>query len=351
MTQQGCLSRILVVTNMWPTDAAPMGGIFVAEQVSSLRDTGLAVDVLFVNGAAEGWGAYLRGFERVRRALRQHEYDLIHAHYVFSGILALVGRLLAYGPARVRRVPIVLTQHGIETQVGWTAPLCRWTSRRVDATVATSTRVRRALGRAVAGDDGTIIPCGIDTALFLPADRAEARKALGLPLDAGIVLFAGMRRPEKRLDIIEAAVERVRARRPGVQLVVAENMPHEQMPVYMNGADVLVLASEAEGSPMVIKEALACNLPVVSVDVGDVRELIGSLPGCLVVERSPEGLADGLLAVLAAGHRIDGRSAVQRLALSAIAEKLRLLYQDLYERAHVGFSSKFQTDSRKSSLR
>ncbi len=323
MTANQRVKRVLVVTNMWPTAAAPMGGIFVAEQVNSLRDLGLSVDVLFVNGSAEGWSAYLHGFGRVAAVLRQgrgagQPYQLIHAHYVFSGALALVGRALAG-----QRIPIVLTQHGIETQVGWTAPLCRLVSRFVDVTVATSRRVQQALGRA----DAQVIPCGVDTALFRPMSQVEARADLGLAPDAAVVLFAGMRRPEKRLDLIEAAVQQLQARRPDAQLLVADSAPHEAMPLYMNAADVLVLASEAEGSPMVIKEALACNLPIVSVDVGDVVELIGGLPGCQIVARSVDGLADGLLAALTTRRRIDGRTAVQHLSLEAVAAQLNLCYQ------------------------
>lgn len=344
---QAEVRRILVVTNMWPTDAAPMGGIFVQEQVSSLRKAGLAVDVLFVDGITGGYAAYLRGFGQVRRALRRHEYDLIHAHYVFSGIMALVGRLLAFGPFHGWRAPIVLTQHGIETQLGWTAPLCRWTSRHVEATIATSVRVRDALGAALRGREVAVIPCGVDTTLFRPSAWDAAREALGLALDDDYVLFAGMRRPEKRLDLIEAAVARLD--RPGAptHLLIADNAPHEQMPVYMNAANVLVLASEAEGSPMVVKEALACGLPVVSVDVGDVKELIGAISLCLVVERSTEALTEGIRKVLHWHGRVDCR-VVERLALPAVAEQLMLFYQRVYERARAPFSSKLQTGSRKS---
>jgi glycosyltransferase involved in cell wall biosynthesis len=246
-------------------------------------------------------------------------------------------------------LPIVLTQHGIETQVGWTAPLCRWTSRFVHATVATSRRVRDALGR----DDVVVIPCGVDDALFQPVPQAEARAVLGLPAEGPIVLFAGMRRPEKRVDLIEAAVRRVQGELSGVALLIAERVPHEEMPLYMNAADVLVLASEAEGSPMVVKEALACNLPVVSVDVGDVAELVRDAPGCQIVERSVDGLASGLLTALRRGARTDGRKVAAQVSLQAVAERLDGLFEDVlstrpHEHPSVQFSSNVQTISRES---
>ncbi len=315
--------RILVVTNMWPTPAQPMAGIFVAEQVASLRRRGLELDVLFLNGGQSKL-EYWRGIGRLRRALATARYDLIHAHYVFSGLVALIGRK--------SRVPILLTHHGIETQRSWTAPVCRWTSRRVERTLVTSRRVQIALGRP----DAEIVPCGVDTDLFQPIPQADARAALGLPADQRLVLFAGMRRPEKRFDLVEAAVHLAQQGFSNVRLLVAEAEPHERMPLFMNAADVLILASEAEGSPMVIKEAMACNLPIVAVDVGDVSEVIGETAGCFVVQRNVTALAEGLHGALAFGRRTAGRQALfQRppgappLTLAAVAERLEAIYREL----------------------
>jgi glycosyltransferase involved in cell wall biosynthesis len=178
--------------------------------------------------------------------------------------------------------------------------------------------------------------------------KAECRIALGLAQEAPLVLFAGIRRPEKRFDLVEAAVARLRATRPDVQLVVAEREPHERMPLYMNACDVLILASEAEGSPMVIKEAMACNLPIVSVDVGDVAEIIpfsgtfrGTTPGgtspiggCFLAERNPASLAAFLGEALDFGRRTDGRAVILAgrdglpLSLEAVAERIEAIYRE-----------------------
>lgn len=318
--------RVLTVTNMYPTPTAPMSGIFVEEQVASLRKRGLAVDVLLVNGVEEGWGAYLRGFGSVRRALQRGHYDLVHAHYVFSGDL-LIGQRLIPG---VRTPPVVLTQHGPETQIGWTPPLCRWTSRRVTRSIATSRRVEQALGLPGV----VILPCGVDTDLFQPMPAAEARAALGLSQTARLVLFAGMpQRPEKRFDLIKAAVARLQETQPEAQLIVAASEPHVRIPLFMNACDALILASAAEGSPMVIKEAMACNLPIVSVPTGDVEEVIGGTAGCYLAEPNTESLARRLTLALAFKARTQGREVVLRtLSLDAIAARLEDLYVDTLER-------------------
>ncbi len=305
--------RVLVVTNMYPTADKPAFGTFVRDQVESLRAIGVDVDVFFMDGKASRLN-YARGFADLRRRLRRHApYNLIHAHYVFSGLVAI----------SQRRLPVVLTHHGIEVVLGWQGHLCRWITPRVDAVIVTSRGVKRALG----DEDAVVIPCGVDMARFAPMPQAEARARLGLPSDAKLVLFAGEPRPEKRLEMIQAAVGLLAAEDSRVQLVVASNRPHEEMPLYMNACDALALASDFEGSPMVIKEAMACNLPIVSVDVGDVAEIMGDTEGCYLCERTPEDMAAKLRLALARGGRTDGRRRVAHLSLEATARQILAVYE------------------------
>ena len=113
--------------------------------------------------------------------------------------------------------------------------------------------------------------------------------------------------------------------------MVAEREPHERIPLFMNACDVLVLASAAEGSPMVIKEAMACNLPIVSVDVGDVAEIIVGTTGCWLVAREMNALAAGLAQALDFGGRTEGRAAIMPLSLDAIAARLEKIYREMIE--------------------
>jgi len=304
--------RVLVLTNMYPSPTRPIHGTFVAEQVDSLRQRGLHIDVLFVDGPASRWN-YLRGVGQLRRILRT-PYDLIHAHYVFCGVIALMQR----------RLPVVVTHHGIEAQIGWTAPLCRAVSRAAQATIATSTRVARGLALS----EVTLLPCGVNVTLFAPMPQVEARAALGLPVATPLVLFVGTPRPEKRLSLIEMAVDQLRQRVPDVRLLAVHNAPREQIPLYMNACDVLVLASVAEGAPMVVREALACNLPLVSTDVGDVRELCADLPGHFIAAADATDLAAKLQQAITFGSRTHGRDAILPWSLERVAERVQQVYQN-----------------------
>jgi len=115
-----------------------------------------------------------------------------------------------------------------------------------------------------------------------------------------------------------------------VELVLATGQPHERIPLYMNACDVLALASDYEGSPVVIKEAMACNLPIVSVDVGDVAQVIGGTVGCYICRRDPADMAQNLKRALERGQRTDGRRVIQRLGLDATVNSLLRIYEELW---------------------
>jgi glycosyltransferase involved in cell wall biosynthesis len=309
--------KLLVVTNMYPTPQQPMFGTFVHDQVSALRAAGAEVDVLFVNGKKSTW-EYLWGFFRLWGALARRRYDLIHAHYVLSGVIARA----QWG----RRV--VLTHHGPEVlgHPRWQSWLCRLVTPLFDEVIYVSEEIRQVLN----DDDGWVIPCGVDLDSFMLMDRGEARAQAGLPPGKRLVLWAGEHtRPEKRFDLVVQAMERVKGQLPDAELVLLSNKPHHVVPIYMNACDALVLTSAAEGSPMVVKEAMACNLPVISVRVGDVPEVIGGTPGCALATRDPEDIAAKLVAALREPRRTDGRRRIDHLRHERIARRLL----EVYERA------------------
>jgi teichuronic acid biosynthesis glycosyltransferase TuaC len=308
--------RVLVVTNMYPTVEHPAFGTFVAEQVASLRARGVAIDVLFVN-PRRGKRHYVGAPWELRRQLEAAPYDLIHAHYVFCGLIA----------ATQRRLPVVLTHHGIEVLAGWTAPLSRWASRWADATIVTSPDMANVMPVVA-----HVIPCGIDLSLFQPVDQQAARRELGLPLDKKLALFAGELRPEKRLELIEAAVDFLRGQGENVEWVLAAGQPHPRVPLYMSACDALTLVSDFEGSPMVIKEAMACGLPIVSTDVGDVADIIGDTAGCYLCRQDVTDVADKLRQALSFGGRTAGRSRVVHLSQERIAAQIIDVYEEVLGR-------------------
>jgi glycosyltransferase involved in cell wall biosynthesis len=168
----------------------------------------------------------------------------------------------------------------------------------------------------------------VDTGLFRPLPPDEARARIGVRREGRLVLFVGNeRRPEKRLDLARRVMDLVQQTMPA-SLLVADGVAHEEMPHYMNAADALLITSRAEGSPAVVREALACNLPVVSTDVGDVRRWIEGVEGCCICATGAPGeLASALGEVLRHGGRCAGRQVAERGSEAATAERIELVYR------------------------
>jgi teichuronic acid biosynthesis glycosyltransferase TuaC len=303
---------VLVVTNMYPDAENPDFGTFVQEQVEGLRARGVEIDVLIVGGKRRKL-SYVGGVRRFRRRMHERQYDVIHAHYVFSGMIARLQR----------RSPLVVSYHGEPAKL--VGLLSKWLAPFVDAVTVTSLAHKAQIGR----QDAYVVPCGVDLELFAPTPKEEARQRLRLPQDKKLVLFAGLVRSEKRLDIIRAAVDLVHLEDEKVELVIATRQPHDMMPLYMNACDVLVLASDYEGSPVVIKEAMACNLPIVSTDVGDVAQVIGGTEGCYICKQDPKDMAQKIRLALARGQRTDGRRAVHSLSSDQTVESILRIYEKL----------------------
>lgn len=316
--------RVLVLTAMYPSAQNPAQGIFVQEQVSSLRRVGLDVQVAAISGA-KGKRKYLGGFSVFSRHLQQFKPDLVHAHHVYCGVIARTQV----------RCPVVLTYHGMEVTgegilLNW---LCRIMSRRVEGVIVTSHELYNAIG----SPDATVIPCGVDFDLFQPMPRYDAKLVIdSLQHSRKYVLFtgyfSGAPRREKRLDMVQEAVKIAQRTDPTVELLVISRVPHEVMPHYINASHAVILASDHEGSPMIIKEAMACCTPIVSVPVGDVNEVIGGTRGCYICERDPQDMARKILLATQSEDRTNGREKIQHIGLNVIAQKVVGVYEHVMRR-------------------
>ena len=304
---------ILVVTAMYPHTGQPGSGAFVMHQVGSLRALGHQVTVIHVRGYRSRWN-YLLGAVKVFWETWRRRYDAVHVHYGLTGICALVRW----------RTPMVVTLHGSDVLQGRLQPfVSRVVSRVADATIAVSPEIASHCS-------GVVIPCGVDLDTFHPVERATARQELGLPDGRTIVLFPfNPDRQVKRYDVAAAAIDHLRSRGVDVTILPVWNATNARMPLYYSAADVMVLCSDTEGSPTSVKEALACGLPVVSTDVGDVRSIMAGIDGAEICEQEPVSIADALERVLTrpAERPFQGRAAMSRFDQSVTIESIVNIYQ------------------------
>ena len=316
--------RVLVVTNLWPTESDPGYGSFVQAQMESLRPFGVEFDTLFIDGRASRWN-YLRGIGRMRALLRKNRYDLVHAHFGLSGwvarcqcgvpvVVSFMGDDVLGRPRRDGSI----TAYGRFLQASSFV-----LARIVAASIVKSAEMKSRLRLASA----EVIPNGVDFNAFRPIDRNIARQALGLDQQKKYVLFPyDPAEQRKRYDLIQAVVAGAQASDPAIEILHVRGVPRERMPLYMNAADVLVLASIFEGSPNAVKEAMAVNLPVVAVDVGDVRELIGHTEGCYIVPREVKLMAEKIAEVCRRPARTRGREDIARLSIENVARQVVEVY-------------------------
>ena len=264
--------RALVVTSMYPTPRSPGLGGFVRDQVEALREIeGLEVELFaFEPGAARRYAGAAR---ELRRAHGHQRFDVVHAHYGLAGWVAL---------ALGRHAPLVVTFHGTDLAHRVVGPLSRLLARRIDLAAPVSASLARDPGRGLPGAGRTratpVLPCGVNLDRFRPRDRREARTRLGLDPDGRYLLFpADPVRPEKRHDrarSLAAAAGRV-------DLLNYGGAAPEHVPDLINAANAVIATSEREGFGLAPLEALACDVPVLSTDVGIAPLVLRRVAGTL----------------------------------------------------------------------
>ena len=300
--------RVLMITKDGPSVSWGGTEVFIRRQVEFLRAAGVIVDVFGFQGGGRPQN-YARAWSTLRRRLERESYDLVHAQFGQSALVVLPTRLPLVVTFRGDDILGVIGDDGRYVVAGrLLRQMSRAVARRADAVIVVSAHMKEHLPRSVASH---VIPSGLDLERFRPVPQQEARDRLGLPADERLVLFVGKpTQARKRFDLAQRAVEMLN-RTTQARLLVGYGVPHTDIAWLMNACDVLVCTSMQEGSPNVVKEALATNLPVVSVPVGDVPERLAGVVGCeLCPDERPETIAGALERVLRRGQRVAGRAAV-----------------------------------------
>ena len=322
--------RILMVTSEWPEPGVNVTSHFIKRQADFLAAAGIEVTVFPFKGRKNPLN-YLKNWMRLQAKLSRGQYDLIHAQFGQSGLLALP-----------KRLPLVVTFRGSDLlgtvndrtgrhrKIGALHQfLSRHVATRADAVIVVAEHMKGHLPSSI---EAHVIPSGLDLQFFRPTEKRIARERLGLPQDERLVLFVG--RPNhgrKRVHLAEQAVE-ILNRSLTARLIVAWRVPHSDVPLYMSACDALVFTSMQEGSPNVVKEALACNLPIVSVAVGDVGERLKGVENCeLCADDDPATIAAALNRVLLRGGRSNGRETVLGLDENITTERVIDIYRAILD--------------------
>jgi glycosyltransferase involved in cell wall biosynthesis len=308
--------RVLVVTNFVPDAGAPQRGRWVRDQVAELRELGIEIESFEF---PPGRGEYMPATRRLRRLLKRERFDLVHAHY---GLAGWVARLAG---AR----PLLVSFHGTDVRHWLVGPLSRRLAWRADLVASVS----RSLFAPEDGRPGlppvpgsAVLPCGPDLRRFKPLPRAEARGRLGLDPGGRYLLFpANPNRAEKRHDRAAELATACRA-----ELLTGGAIDPDQMPLWVNAANAVLVTSDYEGFGMAAVEALACDVPVLSTPVGIAPFALGGIEGALCAEFNREIWAAAARPLLdSADPRVIGTARATSLSAARMAERTMVAYREV----------------------
>lgn len=308
--------RILVVASFNKSRFAP----FIVEQAEALKGYGCGIEYFGLKG--KGLKGYLRNLPQLKRKIEELRPDVIHAHYGLSGLLANLQR----------KVPVVTTYHGSDINDKKVLPFSKMAMRLSAWNIFVS---RKTMGIAIAQPkrNFVLLPCGVDLSDLQLTQKSEARRKMDLEVGKKYVLFAGaFNNAVKNAALAKETVELLHDE--NVELLELKGYSREEVTLLMCAADAFLMTSFTEGSPQVIKEAMACGCPIVSVDVGDVKERVEGVVGCYIAKAyKPQELAELLMKALSL-EGTNGRDKIvaDGLENGIVAGKLMEIYDKVLKR-------------------
>ena len=289
--------------------------VFVTEQGNALIQAGIEVSYFTIQG--KGMFGYLSNLRRLKQTIRAEKPDLVHAHYGMSGALAVLQRL----------VPVVTTYHNGETLTCMGRLSSKLALRHSAYNIFVAQHIYDLL--TPKPKRYTILPCGIWLSQQPLIPKDEARAALGLPTDKPNILFGGaFSNLRKNVALAREAIQRLPF---DVNLIEMKGWNRKQVNQLFCACDMLLLPTKSEGSPQVVKEALACNCPVVATNVADIPYLLLGVKNSYATDFDPQEIANKIVEVLDDGGRSDGRQRIETLQLdnTFVAEKLINIYKSV----------------------
>jgi glycosyltransferase involved in cell wall biosynthesis len=294
---------------------------FVKDQMDSLAKLGIELKLFQIN--KKGFMGYISHLRPLKKIIKKYNPDIIHAHYGLSGLLANLQR----------RVPVVTTFHGSDINNPKVHKLSILANRLSKASIFVNKAMMNRTGKK---QKSFLIPCGIDTSVFSPIPRDEARKIMNMAPDGIVILFSSaFDNAVKNYSLAKdacACVEKIINQK--VTLIELKGYDRQQVHLLMNAADCALLTSFSEGSPQFVKEAMSCNRPIVATDVGDIAWLFGDEPGHFLTTFDDEDVSNNLRMALEFAEKVgqtNGRKRIMDLGLDSenIAKRLINVYKSI----------------------
>ncbi len=288
----------------------------VLSQGESLIKTESITSIEYFVIKGKGIKGYLASVPKLKKFLKNREFDVIHAHYSLSGYAAAL--------AGVKPLVVSLMGSDVKAKLYYKWMIQVFYKFFWAITIVKSEDMKKSLGFKKV----KVIPNGVSFSVFYPMDKLECQKKLNWdPKKKNILFPSNPKRPEKNYELLIDTISLMK--NIGIQVHTLVNVPHDQVPIYLNAADVIVLTSLWEGSSNALKEAMACNTPIVSTPAGDVVEVLGNTSGCYVVDFKPEDVKEKLAKALAFGKKTSGRNTIKELDDRIVSKKIINIYNSV----------------------
>ena len=298
--------RILIIASGNSPQISP----FVKEQAESLMEQGLSVDFFLIKG--KGLFGYLRNYFLLIKKIKNEKYDLIHAHYGLSGLLATMQL----------SVPVVITFHGSDVNMKKNYIFSRIASKLSTTNIFVHQSLPKKL--KIYRNPLNIIPCGFNNNLFFPVPKDEARKILKWEKNKYYIVFSSsFDNKIKNVQLANSAISKIN----NCNLIELKGYGKEQINLILNASDLLLVTSLSETGPIIVKEALACNCPIISTNVGDVQKLIRNVQNCYISSYNPENIKKRINLVFRNNKRTNGHQVIKNFNLENIAYKIIDVYK------------------------
>lgn len=284
---------------------------FIYEQIETVKKNfNIDYDVFYIKG--KGIFGYLSNLPKLKLKIRTYKPDIVHAHFGLSGLLSCLQR----------KSPVVITFHGSDVNLSNILPLSKLAARLSKYNIFVSSKTSKRVG---INKKSSVIPCGVDFEVFYPERLEISRDKLKMKMGKKYILFgANFNRTVKNSSLAFAAMDKLKI---DYELLELNNRSREEVNLLLNASDLLLLTSTSEGSPQVIKEAMACNCPIVATDVGDIKEVIDSTDGCYITSFDPEDVAEKIKLALDFNKKTNGREKIQHFDNNIISKKVFDIYQ------------------------
>ena len=300
--------RVLIVASGNTKAASP----FIIEQVESLKKIDIQIEYFLIKG--KGWTGYLKSLSKLKKKIKNKNFNLIHAHYGLSGLLATLQR----------RIPVIITFHGSDININknykWSFIASRLSSKNIFVHKDQPKKLKVML------NEKDIIPCGINLKIFQPKDKVALRKKLDWDQKKVYILFSSsFDKPVKNVNLAYKSTQNIK----NSELIELKNYTKIELSNLMNAADLLLVTSFSETGPLIVKEAIACNCPVVSTDVGDVKEIIVKRKNSFVTSYNPKEIEAVIKKVIKLKKPVPKKElTLQEYDLNYAAQRIKVVYQE-----------------------